>query len=167
MVYKYRRISIFIQILVCAVWDFALICFAYFLDTNGKFFTKILFGIPAITFVIWASFIKEILDRQIEFTPNYVRFNSFRLKNVMMKSTISFNVNYENILSIEAKKMPLVGIYGINISAKNLPQKIIINFNFRNHKNLYKEMCTFANQYNPNVYIDNRLQDYIERNLNE
>lgn len=104
----------------------------------------------------------EYLNRFIILNDNYIRFNSFRFKRI--KKVISFSVSYNDIISIKAKTFPIIGLWGISIVAKNFPRDITLSLGFKSHKNMFKEVCVTALQHNPNVYIDPRLQDYIERN---
>lgn len=56
-----------------------------------------------------------------------------------------------------------MGLHAIRINAKNIPEKIKISFGFRKHKKLYAEIVKRARKYNPDVYIDSKLEDYLEK----
>ena len=80
-----------------------------------------------------------------------------------MKSAVSFSVKYVDVLGIEARHIPLIGVWAIKINARNLPNKITVSFCFHKHKEMFMNLCKLIKQHNPNAYIDSRLTKYLER----
>ncbi len=167
MVYKYSKKSLIAQYLFSVLYCLVLIAFAYYLDPGGSFFKKMVFGIPMFAVFFWCIMSKEKLNQYVELYNNYVHLNSFRFKDVRQKKALSFNIKYEDIFSIEAKTLPLIGVVGIKINARNLPQKLTITASISKHKELFKKICIYAKDYNPKVYIDEKLEKYIGDGGNE
>lgn len=110
-------------------------------------------------FVILAPFIGEYFNRFVEFNDEYAVFNSFRID----KKVRHFNVRYEDILSLEATKIPLLGIYKVKVKAKNVPYIIPVTWCMKKHHKLFYNLCIYAKKYNPNVYIDSCLIEQLEK----
>ncbi len=163
MKYKYKKAFLFIQFFALAVIYVSMIVIAYRITNNERILGKIIFGALGLYLVMVTTYSKEFLMRYVELLDNSIRFNSFRLKDVKMKKAVSFNIRYQDVLSVDVRTIPLIGIWGIQINAKNLPHKMTLSFCFHNHIELYKKLCGYIEQYNPNAYIDSRLKDYIER----
>ena len=112
-------------------------------------------------------FTGEYTNKYVELFDENVRFNSFRFKDVRMKKAIAFSVKYEDIISVNVRTLPIIGIWAISIKAKNLPQRVTVSFCFKNHRKFYDSLCKHVENKNPNAYIDKRLKEYIERKKHE
>lgn len=160
MKYKYSRIAIFIQFLIFALADFWLIFLASYLNPdNPRFMSKIVGGFAAIFIFMVSAYGKEMIKKHVMLHNEYVCFNSFRFKGDRKASSV--NVRYEDILSFDVKTLPLIGVWAVQINAKNLPEKMTVSFCFCKHKELYRKLCEAVKERNPKVYIDNRLEKKI------
>ncbi len=156
MKYKYSKIAILIQYIIFALFDVLLIVFAAYLEPNNpRFMAKIIFGLTGIFIFMVFNYSKEMINKYVMLYDEYIHFNSFRFKGNQKSSSI--NVRYEDILSFDVKTFPLIGVWAIQINAKNFPQKITVSFCFCKHKELYYRLCKSVKQKNPKVYIDERL----------
>ncbi len=167
MKYNYKRSIIFLQWLTLALSYVIMIGFVYLLGANEKFLKKAILGAVGFFVIMVTTYSKEFLNRYVELHNNYVHLNSFRFKDVRQKNALSFNIKYEDIFSIEAKMLPLIGVVGIKITARNLPKKLTITASISKHKDLFKKICIYAKDYNPKVYIDEKLEKYIGDGGNE
>ena len=81
-----------------------------------------------------------------------------------MRNVVSINVKYEDVFSITSKKIPLIGLWGIKIKARNLPHEITLSVCFCKHKKLFKVICDEVKLHKPDIYIDSSIQEYLEKN---
>lgn len=102
----------------------------------------------------------EYSKRYIEILDDGRRFNSFRFRMVM--NPISLSVPYADMISIKARKLPLIGLWGIKIGAKNIPPDITLSLGFIKHKQMYKDVCDAVEKHKPDIAIDSYLQQYLE-----
>lgn len=162
MKYKYRKTMIALQWSSVFVYAAFLLYLFHIMGKDVEWIQKNL--IIAIVFltVFIICFSGEYLNRYVDFKDEYVRFNSFRFKR--LKKAVTINIKYENIYSIEACKLPLIGIWGVKITAKDLPNPIILSFCFSKHIKMYKSLCSRVRLYNSKAYIDERLKKYYEVN---
>lgn len=115
-------------------------------------------------FVAFSTFyIIEELKKYVEIHDDHFYLNLFKFKKIKFMKNTSFGVRYEDIISIESKFLPVLGLYSIKINAKNIPEKLKITFCFRKHKKLFAEIVKRAKRYNPDVYIDSKLEEYLEK----
>lgn len=166
MKYEYSKLAF-----VC-MWTFSCLIvlivqmsIGFFIGADQKVKNEVLFGIIGIFLTLAIVYSKEYLTRSVILLDEYVRFNSFRFK--MKHNPISINIKYEDFWSIESRKLPIIGMWAIIINAKNLPHKITVSFCFCKHKELYCKLCELVKKYNPNVYVDDQLEKYIEENRYE
>lgn len=163
MKYPYRKTALCIQVLFCVLFSISVIAFFYFVGgASKKYVVECSFGVLGLFVVFYVKFGNEMLNKYVELLDDSIRFNAFRFKDIKMKNAVSFNVNYEDIWSVESKRLPIVGIWAISVNAKNLPHKMTISFCFAKHKELIRNLCSYAKQYNPEAYIDPRVTTYIE-----
>lgn len=168
MKYKYSKLAIYSQYAGILLFDLLAIGLVFFLEPNDrKFQIKMIVGILGIAFFMIGLYDKEFRQRYVELTDEYVRFNSFRFKDVRMKKAIAFSVKYEDIISVNVRTLPIIGIWAISIKAKNLPQRVTVSFCFKKHKEFYDYLCKHVENKNSNAYIDKRLKEYIEREKHE
>lgn len=100
----------------------------------------------------------EYKNKYIEFSEKYVHFNSFRFKKEI--KPLSFNVKYEDVLSIDARNIPFIGNWAVTIRTKTFPKPIVVSFFFKKHKEIYNELISKAKYANPNIYISSQLNKY-------
>lgn len=163
MKFRYKILAVFLK------WGSAYLCgmfLAYLMvggitfDNSGiKSFNKSFYFFVAFS----AFYVIEELKKYIEIFNDHVYFNLFKFKKIKFMKSSSFGVRYEDILSVESKFLPVLGLYAIIINAKNIPEKIKISFGFRKHRKLYSEIVKRAKKHNPNAYIDSKLEDYLEK----
>lgn len=163
MKYCYSKTAMVLQWLLTVIYAVFLLILIYLNDQDLLKLRKLAFGLAGFLMFGFSLFAKEYLNRYIEFQSDSVKFNSFRFKNIKQRNTISFNVKYEDILNVSARRLPVIGIWGIKVTAKNLPHAITLSFCFCKHNEMYDNICKFAKQHNPNVYIDSRLTEFLER----
>ena len=108
-----------------------------------------------------AVYIVEESRKYITLFDEHVHFNSFRFKKLKLKRSSEFAVRYEDIYSIEAVRIPLIGLWAVKIGAKNLPEKIRLSRNFRKENLMFSEIIKRVKQNNPDAYIDGKLSKYI------
>ncbi len=157
--FKYSKLAFLFQTFL------SLFC-VYFILHGIKLFTfdKSIFNHNDIKgvfvfFILLIPFIGEYMNRFVKFEDGYITFNSFRID----KKVRSYNIKYEDILAIDAVKIPLLGFYKIKVKAKNVPYTLSVTWCMRNHNKLFYELYLCAKQSNPNVYVDNRLIEYFEK----
>lgn len=73
------------------------------------------------------------------------------------------NVPYGDILSVEAIKLPVLGVFKVKVKAKNIPWVIPVTWCINNHNEMYAKLCKNAREGNPKVYIDDKLIDYLAK----
>lgn len=168
MKYKYSKIAFICCAMVTGFISFALLFFyGYIIGAEEDQYLKVFF-ICSIFFAFCVfMFTGEYTNKYVELFDESVRFNSFRFKDVRMKKAIAFSVKYEDIISVNVRTLPIIGIWAISIKAKNLPQRVTVSFCFKKHREFYYNFCKRVENKNPNAYIDKRLKEYIERKKHE
>lgn len=156
-IYKYRKSFFIIGCLFVQLLLVLIVAFGENIGVSEKGLTKALVGGTGFLVVFLGIYSGEYFNRYVEIADEYVRFNSFRFK--MMKNTISLNVRYEDVLSVEAKKLPIIGIYGLKLRVKNFGHTIVITHSFCKHKELFSELCKRVKNANPNVFIENIVKE--------
>ena len=165
MKFKYSAFSVWLKCLtVFLLTILVLVCIIYFY--NGSVYYDISFKKSVIkSFVFYISvisvYVVEESRKFVELTDSCVRFNSFRFKKIKLKNSVAFAVRYEDIYSIEAVRIPLIGLWAVKIGAKNLPEKIRLSRNFRKENLMFSEIIKRVKQNNPDAYIDGKLSKYI------
>lgn len=112
-----------------------------------------------VTFV----FLLDSWSKNVVTSGEYVKFNNFRFNSFNKLKTFCITLGYESITCIEAKKLPLIGIYKIIVTSKNYTHSIPVSMFFLKHKQLFYTICTQTKRYNRNALIDSDLQAYIEK----
>ena len=110
----------------------------------------------------------QYFKRYVEFRETSILFNSFTLKSrVRGADPKAFNVPilYENITRIEAKFLPVLGLYKIIVNGKNIFEPIQVTWCMEKKNELFFNICVYAKRFNPNVSIDPKLKDYLERKM--
>ena len=121
----------------------------------------LMFLMPTLSFsfVMCFMFMGEYKNRYVETFDDHMYLNLFRFKGC--RHPRSLNVKYEDMWYIEARCLPLIGVWGIRINAKYLPHKVTISYCFKNSKQLYAELCDNVKRFKPDVYIDDRLTEHL------
>ena len=154
--FKYSKLAILLQTLLSLFVTLCIIRVFYF--DNSKFNRDIV-KVVAVFLVLLTPFIGEYLNRFVEFKDGCITFNSFRIDKKVRFCTI----RCEDILSLDAVKIPLLGFYKIKVKAKNVPYAIPVTWCMRNHNKLFYELYICSRQSNPDVYVDSRLIEYFEK----
>ena len=108
-----------------------------------------------------STYYNEYKNRYVSFFDEYVHFNSFRFRKKVQP--VSLNLKYEDIWSVTARRLPLIGFWAVRINGKNLPHTITLSFCFCKHKEMYTELCNLTKLHNPNVHIDSSLEKYVKK----
>lgn len=159
LIYKYKKSSMVFLLLFCILPVTLLLLYIYRVDGNINFISRMVFVLIVFYGYFITVYSKEYVNRFVEFKSKTVVFNSFRID----KKVRHFNVKYEDILSLEAVKIPLLGIYKVKVKAKNVPYIIPITWCMKKHNELFYNLCSYADEYNPKVYIDNRLIEQLKK----
>ena len=160
MKYKYAKTAylsfVFGEILL------AVVLLWYFYSKNGdiKWIKKMLITLTGYLTVFLSLASPEYLNRFVEFHDDYVVFNSFRIPR---KGVKSFNVKYEDILRLDATVIPIIGIYKVKVKCNNVPWNIPVTWCMSRHNELFSKLCSYAEEHNPNVNIDERLIEILEK----
>ena len=160
MIYKYR-VGLYVLNMMTAELSVLLVFFIIGLVTGEPIATiyRVLMPTLSFSFVMCFMFMGEYKNRYVETFDDYMRLNSFRFKG--RRYPRSLNVKYEDVWYIEARRLPLIGVWAIRINAKFLPHKVTISYCFKNSKQLYAELCEKARLFKPDVYIDDRLTEQL------
>lgn len=159
MKYKYSKFMTFFMWSFIPLLAIVLSVAIYLFDSNLKLFNKNIISGLGVSFVMISLFIGEYLKRYVEIKKESVYFNSFRFKN----KVINLTVPYGNILSIEAIKLPVLGVFKVKVKAKNIPWEIPVTWCISHHDEMYAKLCKNAREENPDVYIDDKLIEYLAK----
>ncbi len=163
MKYKYRKLAALGEWLSVGLILIIAIVVIVLTSPDKTIEAETLLGGIGMYFAFVIIYSGELIRKYIELFDEHAHFYSFRFKNIKLRNTVSFNVKYKDILNISARRLPVIGIWGIKVTAKNLPHAVTLSFCFCNHNEMYDNLCKFAKQHNPNVYIDSRLTEFLER----
>lgn len=154
--FKYSKLALLLQTFLSL---FVTLCIIKVFSFDKSKFNHNIVKVIVVFLVMLTPFIGEYINRFVEFKDGCVMFNSFRID----KKVRSYTIRYEDILSLDAVKIPLLGFYKIKVKAKNVPYVISVTWCMRNHNRLFHELYICSKQSNPNVYVDNRLIEYFEK----
>ena len=157
--YKYSKCSFFAQLFSVL----ALITVLLFLEYKfnyARFFNRAIF--LALFLVICIPFAVSVFKRKIVIRNEDVVFISFFNSVYTSKSERDFAVNYADIKSIEVKKSPIPKLMSLKLTVKNRSKAVFIEYNFKNHKELYKDLCDSVKRNNPEAFIDKRIYSYCQ-----
>lgn len=159
MKYKFKKSAIVLQWMLVVVLALFLILYSYLEDGNIRLLKKQVITIGSFLVVFISIYSGEYINRYVEFNENHVTFNSYRIA----RKVRHFNVKYEDILNLEATIIPIIGIYKVKVKAKNIPWEIPVTWCISHHKEMFGKLCGNAKKGNPNVYIDERLTEYLAK----
>ncbi len=162
MKYYYKKSSYFVQWAFLVLFNALLIAISYFTGTSEKTMIKLIFGSCGLLLVFFSRYTGEYMNKYVELQHESIRFNSFILKNAGKTRSISYTIRYEDVISIECRTFPVIGLWAIYVNGKNLPSKVPITLSFQKHKELCNDLCKKVKERNPNAYIDSRLAKYCE-----
>ncbi len=161
MKYRYSKLAfIVISVVVCFFVMLLLYLFGLLIDADYEKFVKVFIICPGFFFAITGLSLGEYSNRYVEIFDSYIMFNSFRFKRI--QNVMSSKIIYENIISIKSIKLPIVGLVGIKIKAKSLPHDIKLSIFFKNHKQMFRDVCYSVNENNKKTVIDSYLKNYFE-----
>ncbi len=131
---------------------------AYSKDSRGldSMLMAVPVAIPSILFL-------NNMGKSVEILSEYIKFKNFRFNAFNSLKTFSITMGYESIIRIEAKKLPLIGIYKIVIISKNYPDPIPVSRLFLKHRQLFYTVCSQVQRYNKDALIDNDLLEFTEK----
>lgn len=105
----------------------------------------------------------EYSHRSVEFKDNIICLNSVRAKSFRVGiKAMDYRLPYAEVWSISADKCPLIGIYRVRITGKNLPAEISINCCFSKHKQLFEDFYYICKSKNPNIKFDSTLIEFVK-----
>ena len=61
--------------------------------------------------------------------------------------------------------LPVLGLYKIIVNGKNIFEPIQVTWCMEKKNELFFNICVYAKRFNPNVSIDPKLKDYLERKM--
>ncbi len=117
----------------------------------------------AMPIAITSLMIINCAGSKVETLSEYVKFDNFRMKALNVFKTFSITLGYGSVISIETKKLPVVGIYKIIVTSKNYPDPISVSRLFLKHKQLFYTICTQVKKYNTDALIDDDLLEFTEK----
>ena len=162
MKYKYRLSLYFVQFIVAGLSSAAILSVIGLLaNVSVEKLTGGILRIPSLIVIFSFINLSEYKNKYVETFDEYMCLNSFRFRG--HRRPFSPNVRYEDIWYIEARRLPIIGVWGIRINAKFLPHKVTISYCFKNSSQLYAELCEKARLFKPDVYIDDRLTEYLNK----
>ena len=151
--YTYKKSCMFFWLFLCISPATVFLMYIYSVDRDIIFVFRMIF----ILLIFFGYFIpvcaKEYVKRSVVFKIETVVFDSFRIA----KKVRNFTVRYEDVLSLETTKIPLLGIYKVSVRAKNVPWPIPVTWCMAHKNELFSELCKRVQDNNPDAYIDNRL----------
>lgn len=156
MRYKYRKSMYVIQAVMAAAFSYGLI---FCMNNDANWNRKMIITITGFLAVFLSLYSGEYFKRYVEFGEEYVTFNSYRIA----KKVRYLNVKYEDILSLEAMMIPFLGIYKVNVKAKNIQWIIPVTYCISKHNEMYARLCSNARKGNPNIYVDERLIKHLKK----
>ncbi len=159
MKYKFKKICLAFLWLLSIIPAGSLLMYFYLIDNDIKWTMKMIVTLFGFFTVFISLYSGEYLNRYVEFNENYVTFNSYRIA----RKVRHFNVKYEDILSLEATMIPIIGIYKVKVKAKNVPWSIPVTWCISHHNEMYAKLCKNARKGNPKVYIDDKLIEYLAK----
>lgn len=162
MKYKYR-LGLYILNMMTAELSVVLVFFIIMLVTNEPIAAiyRVLMATLPFSFAMCFVFMAEYKNRYVETFDDHMHLNSFRFKG--WRHPRSLNVKYEDMWYIEARCLPLIGVWAIRINAKFLPHKVTISYCFKNSRQLYAELCENVKRFKPDVYIDDCLTEHLNK----
>ncbi len=107
-------------------------------------------------------YIMDSWSKKVETLGEYVKFNNFRFHTFGSLKNFSVTVSYESIVRIEAKKLPLIGIYKVIVTTKNYTNPIPVSMLFLKHKQLFSTLCLRTKSFNKEALIDDELIAFAE-----
>ncbi len=166
MKYAYKKSAVYGQY-AFIVLEYVIMLLIYHcaFGPSGREMSRAISGCVSFFVTYIAIYHNELTNKSVELFDECIRFNNFRFMGrlgLKTRKALSYNVNYKNIVSITAKKLPLIGVWSVSVDATNVPQKRKISIGFENHKELTATLCRKAREYNPDVLIDDCLAEYCE-----
>lgn len=159
MKYPYKKSALYIMLIFVIV----------FFSIMGFLFREFIIVIAAVAIILicasFAAFSEEYSGKYVQLSNDTVKLGSYNFRGKGRHDhppPVTFEIKYENIWVLESKKLPLIGVWAINIDATGLHQTVILERSFVNYKEMVKNLCKKAKQHNPKVYIDPELKKYIE-----
>lgn len=160
MKYRYSKLAFICSwLLVGSIVMLLLYLFGILINASEDKFIKVFMICPAFFITVMMGYSSEYNSRYVEIFDEYIKFNSFRFKR--LRNVVSFNIRYEDIISIKSKSLPVIGLLAIKIKAKNIPHEITLSICFKGHKKMFKNICHSVSEHN-NVIFDSYLEEYFK-----
>lgn len=166
--YKYSKLSFCVACVVCYLIVIVVMVGLNFMQGQPFEFDRPHFMASGMFCFAIIAGIGEYSHRAVVFEDNIIKFNSVRAKSFRVGLTArDYRIPYDDVWRISADKLPLIGIYRVNIYGKNLPAAIPINCCFSKHKKLFADFYNICKFKNPNIKFDDILVEFAEsRNEN-
>lgn len=157
MDYHYNRLLIIFNWLAAYAF-IALIVVLLTFARNESLTQNTEYFVLGFVFIVFFSifYSKEYYQRRVIIEDTNVIFQSFRIA----RKVRTICVKYENILSITARTLPVLGVLSISIKAKNVPWEIPVSWRITHHKTLFSQLCKQAKMHNQTVYIDEAIAPF-------
>ena len=157
--YKYSKLSFFVQLFSILALIAALLFLEYKYN-YARFLNRTIF--LALFLVICIPFAVSVFNRKIIIKDEDAVFISFFNSAYTSKAERNFAIKYTDIKSIEIKKSFIPQLMSLKLTAKNRSKAVFIEYNFKNHKELYKDLCDSVKSNNPEAFIDEKIYSYCQ-----
>ena len=156
--YKYSKCSFFIQLFLIAGLITLLLYFEYMFN-KSRFVNRVFF--LAVFLIASTPFVISIFKRKIILNTEHVEFISFFNSVYTSKKERDFSVMYRYITKIERKKSIIPQKISLKITVKGRSKPIFVEYNMVGYKELFRNLCVKVQEFNPNVYIESEIWEYI------
>lgn len=164
MKHRYNPLVLVIVFISLALLSFSVFYFfPEFVEAHSKGRKGLDSLLVALPIAITSLMMINNVSSNVETMNEYVKFNNFRLKAFNVFKTFSITLGYGSVVSIEAKKLPVVGIYKIIVTSKNYPDPIPVSRFFLKHKQLFYDIATQAKRFNPDVFLNEAMQKFLDK----
>lgn len=167
MKHKYRFSIFVVQFLVFSAISLAIF---YFFSEQVKEMShgrrRLDMALIMLPMVLTIFNFLENHGKYVETFSEHVKFNRFRFMSFNVSKVFYVDLRYENIISIESRKLPVIGIYKIIVHAKNFGKPISVPITISKYSELCYELCIKVKRFNSKAYIDSDLEEYVEKKRN-
>lgn len=161
--YKQSKLYLILRFLVFFIGYCVLIWFViYASGFHGRYIYRFIGGSMSIFFFGVLMDYQKRCQKYISFFDKHMRINAYHKNHAILK-TKDLDIMYEDITSIRLRKIPVIGIIGIEIDANNHGNGILIHRFYKDFSDicriLYKQTIAFSQ----NVRVDSDVLDYLQR----
>ncbi len=156
--YKFKRNLFWLELLPGALILSAILLFWYALSQKiAPIIDSAFVSIFLMIFWIYKNR-KKYLEKKVILDKTQVTFCSYPISPNEI-GVCTFDLS--QITEIKSLYFPILGIYGVRIKTNGYINPFKVNFFFENHKQFYLNICNYTKKSNENVFIDKRLEKWI------